>query len=107
MLSKNEINFIDYWASQRNKNKLNPFFFIKGLSLGLLISFLIIAIVGAGWYSRANMQANSKLNPVIFLTSLLLISIFCSVFYNSFKFEQNEQYYNELLAKQKKAETIK
>ncbi len=101
MLTTKEEEFLIYWNIKRNENKLNPLFFIKGFTAGVLVGILIFFCMGLGWYKRANMVASSKLNPVVLFIALLLIAIFLSIFYNSFRFEQNEQAYQELLQKQK------
>lgn len=102
MLSKKEIEFLEYWEQKRGTNKLNPFFFMSGLAGGLIIGLLIIISIGLGWYKRANMEANATLNPLILILAIVIISLFLAIFYNSFKYEQNEQLYNELKHKENK-----
>lgn len=101
MLSENEKKFIDYWEVKRQENKLNPFFFFSGFAGGLAIGFLVIIAIGIGWYKRATMEANSMLNPVVLIVAIIAISIFIAFFYNSFKYEQNEQLYSELKKKER------
>lgn len=96
MLSEKEKKFIDYWEVKRQENKLNPFFFFSGFAGGLAIGLLVIIAIGIGWYKRANMDANAMLNPVVLIIAIIAIAIFIAFFYNSFKYEQNEQLYTEL-----------
>jgi len=103
MLTKKEQDFLNYWFVKREENKLNPLFFIKGFSAGVIVGMMIFISLGLGWYKRANMVASSKLNPFVLFIALLIIAVFLSVFYNSFRYEQNEQAYQELLQKQKKS----
>ena len=102
MLTVHEQNFINYWQQKRNENKFNPLFFIKGLSGGLLIGLLVVITIISGWYKLADKEIETSLNPFVLCISLLLIALFIAVFYNSFKYEQNEQLYKELLIKKDK-----
>ncbi len=102
MLSEKEKKFIEYWEVKRLENKLNPFFFSSGFAGGLVIGLLVITTIGIGWYKRANMDANAMLNPVVLIIAIIAISIFIAFFYNSFKYEQNEQLYLELKHKENK-----
>lgn len=102
MLSIKEENFIEYWSKKRLENKANPLFFLKGFTAGILVGVMIFLCMGLGWYKRANMVASTKLNPVVLFFGLLIISLFLAIFYNNFRYEQNEQAYQELLQKKKK-----
>ncbi len=101
MLTSEEQKFIDYWEQKRTENKLNPFFFAKGFVVGLAIGLLIIVSIGVGWYKRANMEANVALSPIVLIIAIIFTALFLAIFYNSFKYEQNEQLYIELLNKEK------
>ena len=107
MLSEREEEFISYWDANRLKQKKSFRQFAKGLSSGLSIGIGIVLVVAVGWYQRANMEANSKLNPVVFLLILLIIAIFMAFFYRNYQWEMKEQQYLELLAKKKKTESEK
>jgi hypothetical protein len=48
------------------------------------------------------MEANSKLSGFVFFGGILLISFFMAYLYRSFSWENREQQYKELLAKQKR-----
>ncbi len=102
MLSEKEKKFIEYWEEKREENKLNPFFFLSGFAGGLAIGLLVITTIGIGWYKRANMEVNAMLNPVVLIIAIIAISVFIAFFYNSFKYEQNEQLYIELKNKENK-----
>jgi polyferredoxin len=105
MLTTQEQNFLDYWITKRNENKLNPFFFVKGFAIGLLIGILVLICLLLGWYKRANMDAATKLNPYVMLIAIISTAIFLAIFYNSFKYDQNEQLYKELKHKEELANT--
>ncbi|MBS4042550.1 MAG: hypothetical protein KGZ59_01915 [Chitinophagaceae bacterium] len=102
MLDIQEEKFIKFWSEKRNESKLNPFFFIKGFAGGLIIGLLVFISILAGWYKRANMDASNKLSPTILFICILSISLFIAIFYNYFKYEQNEQLYQELIKRKEK-----
>lgn len=102
MLTEKELEFLNYWEEKRKENKLNPFFFIRGLVVGLIIGLLVALSLILGWYKRANMDANTKLNPMVLVFCIVLIGLFLAIFYNNFKYEECEQHYKELKQKQQK-----
>lgn len=98
MLSQQEQNFLNYWQIQRNKNKLNFFLFSKGFSIGIFIGLLIVLSIAIGWNKQAPLN---KINVPIISICFLIMAFFFGYLYNTFKYEQNEQTYKELLAKHK------
>ncbi len=102
MLSKEEENFIAYWEANREKEKKWLRQLIVGLPVGLLIGSAIVFSLISGWYTRADMVANSEMNPFVFLFAILAICCFTAIFYKKNKWEQNEQLYKELLLKKEK-----
>lgn len=104
MLSSNDEAFIQYWEKNRDRKKKLLRQLFVGLPLGLLISGGIIFSLDLGWYSRANMVANSQTNPYILLIAVLAITVFTTIFYIRFKWDMNEQHYKELLAKKQRKE---
>lgn len=93
--------FILYWEKAREKNKLNPFLFVRGFFITLSLGLLVILSITIGWYQRASMVANAKLNIWVLFIAILAISFFCAILYNNLKWEQLEQQYNEILTKKK------
>jgi hypothetical protein len=104
MLTDEQQSFVKYWGEQRNLPKKNLKQFLKGLSSGLIMGIGVVSLIMLGWYQRANMEFNSKLSPAILLIALTVIGLFMGFFYQNYRWEMNEQYYQELLIKQKKAE---
>jgi hypothetical protein len=102
MNNMKEEEFISYWKEKRTESKLNPFLFLKGFAGGLIIGLLVFISMLLGWYKRANMDAANKLNPIVLLICILAIGTFIAIFYTYFKFEQNEQLYQEILKKREK-----
>lgn len=103
MLTENEERFIEYWSNNRDREKKLHRQLVFGLPLGMLISGgIIISVVTDRWYERADMVANTQLNPNVLIVAVLLIAVFTGLFYKKFRWDQNEQLYKELLAKKKK-----
>lgn len=102
MLSTEEENFLIFWESHRDKEKKWLRQLIIGLPVGLLIGAAIVFSLISGWYTRADMVANSEMNPYVFLFAIFAISCFTAIFYKRSKWEQNEQKYQELIIKKEK-----
>lgn len=101
MLTEEEEKFLSYWDKNREKEKNASGLLSFGLPLGLLISIGIILNVVSGWYERAIMAANSQSTPIVLIIAIILITIFCSIFFKRHKWEMNEQRYLELSYKKK------
>ncbi len=101
MLTEEEENFLIYWRNNREKKTtfLSQLHF--GLPLGLLIGIGILLNYISGWYTRATMVANSQSTPIVLVLAVILITIFCSIFYRRFRWEMNEQRFLELSYKKK------
>jgi len=103
MLSKEEEAFISYWKTNRDKQKRVFRQFLLGIPLALLFVIPIGLNFFSGWYKRAVMVSHSPdFNPGVLLLALLLILVFIAIFSRKFKWEQYEQRYRELLAREEK-----
>ena len=87
MLTEKEEAFISFWAENREKQKKSFWQFAKGLSKGLIIGIGIVLTISIGWYERADMEANSKLNPFLFISIIFIIAIFMAFFYRNYLWE--------------------
>lgn len=107
MLSPDEQRFMDYWDTNREKQKsfVRQLFF--GLPFGLLLGVGIVVLFESGWYERANMVAYSQSTPWVLIAAILIITVFTGVFYKRFKWETNEQRYKELQVKKRNSEAGK
>jgi ATP/ADP translocase len=105
MLNEEEEKFLMYWEENRDKKSSFLSLLSIGLPLGLLISVGIILNYVSGWYTRATMVANGESTPLVLIFAVILITIFCSVFYKRYTRERNEQRYLELLYKKKQENT--
>ena len=101
MLTQQEKDFIRYWASNRLRRKKVVTQFLIGIPIGLAFVIPIIINFASGWYKRAQMEANSQdFNPMVLLVALLLIVGFTAIFYQRHQWDQYEQRYRELLARE-------
>lgn len=105
MFTEQENKFITWWESNSDKQKKSFKQFLSGFSKGIGISMAIVFIVASGWYTRANMEANSKLSTIVFVIALLGIALFMAWLSQNYRWEQNEQQYLELMAKKQRSET--
>jgi len=100
MLTQQEKDFIQYWAANRLRRKKVVTQFLVGIPIGLAFVIPIVINFVSGWYGRAQMEANSQdFNPVVLLIALLLIVGFTAIFYQRHQWDQYEQRYRELLAR--------
>ncbi len=106
MLTPEEENFLVYWEANRTSEQ--SFFkqLLPGLSFGLIMGVAILLSIVTGWYTRANMVANSQSTPIVLIIALLIIAVFCSVFYKRHKWEMNEQHFLELKIKKEKQNSL-
>jgi len=108
MLTKDEEAFFNYWQQQRLRKKQ----FLRKLSIGLPLGVFIAAAVMinfmSGWYLRAEMdiRKNSSIIIVI-LIALIGIVVFVTIFSAHYRWDQNEQHFNELLKKKQNEATSK
>lgn len=109
MLTEKEIDFINDWSKvrieySRFSSKLLrglPFAFLFGLPI--IFSIVIIYFLSPEWYTKISQEAMSS-SVVIFIAVFIFI-LFFSFTRMHFKWEMNEQLYQEL--KNKLAETSK
>lgn len=103
MLTKEEEGFLAYWEKKREVKKKLTWRLAAGLPMGAVIAIAISVNYFSGWYKRATMQINVNASGILtVLIALILIVIFIVVFSARHKWEMNEQYYKELLAKKNK-----
>ena len=102
MLSEAEESFIEYWSrkGETEKNSTRPL--LVGFSFGVVFGIATVISIFSGWAIRATMVANSRLSASLLLLVILTVSVFMGYFYRAFRWEKNEQYYRELLAKKKR-----
>ena len=102
MLTDREKNFIRYWDANRLKEKKLLKQLLIGLPVGFLFALPVLVILFSGkwWFKRADMVANSSLNPFVLILAIIIITGFIAVFYKKQQWDMKEQQYNELKAKE-------
>ena len=96
MITEEEEKFLIYWEKNRIREKslarqlslIIPIGSI--LAIGILLNFI------TGWYTRANIEANSTSTMPVIIVAVVIIAIFCSVFFKRHQWEMNDQRYLEL-----------
>ena len=102
MLTPDEKKFLEYWEQKRNSEKsfFQEFRFV--IPIALISAVAILLNVFTGWYTRATMVANSQSTPLILIVAVIIVAVFCSVFYKRHREEMNEQHFVELTMKKNK-----
>jgi membrane protein YdbS with pleckstrin-like domain len=102
MLSIEEKKFVEFWERNRKSEKslVQQFRFV--VPIALILGAATLLNLFTGWYTRANMVANSQFSPMVLIIGIVIVAVFCSVFYKRHKWEMNEQRYLELIHKNKK-----
>lgn len=96
MISKEEEKFYQAWEKERILPHFRRKPFLRGLSFGFIMGFLILVISKTGWYERADMVANMRGNEIWIMIAILIFSFGFALIYQQFTFEMNEQRFNEL-----------
>ena len=99
MISEKEKAFVQYWEENRIKEKSLFRQIFPSLTLGLCMGVGIMLVFDSGWYERANMVAQSQSSPTVLIIGIIAIVAFSGFFYKKFRWEMNEQTYQELKLK--------
>jgi F0F1-type ATP synthase assembly protein I len=101
MLTESEKGFIRYWELNRLRKKKVFRQLAVGMPLGVVIVTAIFINLFTGWYKRADIALHSDPSiMIVLLVAVLLIVAFIVVFSARYKWDMNEQRYNELLARE-------
>ena len=104
MLTKQEEDFIRYWSETRQHKKKFLRKASLGLPLGVLVALGLAGSLLAAYYHR-------KANPLLHDYASLIITVmiagvaiafFITLFAAHHKWDQNELYYDELMARKEK-----
>ena len=102
MITDQEKLFINYWESNREKEKRWLLKLAVGLPLGLVFAFpILLSVIFHDWYKSMIFISGSQLTVV--LIAVLGIAVFYTLFRIRFKWEENEQRYKELKFKENKS----
>ena len=106
MINEEEKQFIRYWEQNRLRRKKVVNQLAVGLPLGTVLVIAIFVNFFSGWYKRAEMvrneatQKNDASLILVLLVAALLIVAFITIFSVRHKWDQHEQRYKELIARQ-------
>ena len=104
MLNEREEKFIKQWEANRLREKKLWRQLAVGLPIGAIFGLGIMINFFSGWYTRAEMVANSEFNPWVLVVAVVIIVVFVAIFSRKMQWERKEQAYLELLNKKKKTE---
>ena len=110
MLTEKEKQFILYWEREREKQNSTKAKLINGLPMAVLFSIPILLFITAvylffpEWYTKISNRLAGSLVTIII--AVILCILFYSYFRMHYKWEMNEQAYQELKAKSKKSENL-
>lgn len=108
MNSINEEEFIAYWETVREDYGKFISKLLRGLPMALVFtlpiffSLISVFLFSPEWFTKISQQLNGSLIPVVF--ALIVIVLFVAFMRMHFKWEMNEQLYNELKNKKKQNE---
>ncbi|GAO44338.1 hypothetical protein [Flavihumibacter petaseus] len=100
MFTDDEKRFMAYWEQNRDKQKKVFRQWLVGLPMGLVIVIPIVISYVTGWHKRAVMVAGSQFNPMVLIIALLAIVTFTAIFYKQHQWDQYDQKYRELKARE-------
>lgn len=111
MLNEQEKRFLAYWEANRLREKKINKQLLLGLPIGLLfaVPILVLLLSGklSGKFALALSEANSQSSPIILMIAVICIAVFVAVFYKRQQWEEREQHYLELKAREKEGEAGK
>lgn len=106
MLTNDEESFLVYWEKNRDKEKKVFHKFLYGSPWGLVFALpILVAVIFHDWYK--NMVYISPSLITLIIIAVLGIAVFYTLFSMQFKWDRNEQIYEELKFKKKQQEAAK
>jgi glycopeptide antibiotics resistance protein len=104
-MSRADEDFIKYWETHRLQEKRWLVQIMVGLPLGLVFGLpILLSFLLRGWYKRMPFISNSQF--MVIIMALIGIVVFYAIYRMKFKWELNEQRYNELIALKKKEQEL-
>ncbi len=105
MLSEKEIKFLRHWETTREKERSFVSKFVRGLpmailfGLPILFSIALVYFLSPEWYTKISQAAAGSSGIILF--SVFIFIGFFSYFRMHFKWEMNDQLYQELKKKER------
>lgn len=101
MLTQDERSFILYWEKNREKDKKIFRKLLYGSPWGLIFALpILLAVIFHDWYKNMVYISPSLITTIII--GVIAIAVFYTLFSMQFKYDRNEQIYEELKFKQRK-----
>ncbi len=106
MITEKESRFLQYWEQNRENEKTFVSKLTRGLpmaiifALPIILSVIVVKLFFPDWNSKM-----SEISPGLVVTAFVatvLVVLFYSFFRMQYKWEMNEQLYQEIKAKEKK-----
>jgi hypothetical protein len=111
MLSEKEKEFIQYWEANREEHSG----FLSKLSRGLpmamvfvlpiLLSILVVYLFFPEWYTKISSASTGSFGVIVI--AVMIAVLFFSYFRMHFKWEMNDQAYQEIKAREKHSDAAK
>jgi preprotein translocase subunit Sec61beta len=105
MLTNEEKGFIEYWENNRLLKKKVWKQLAVGLPMAVAIVVSIVANIVFRWHKEAEkaMKREQASLIIVLVAAALLIVAFIAIFSAHHRWDLNEQYYKELMAKKEKS----
>ena len=101
MLTEDEIQFLEYWEKNGDKEKKPLRQILLSAPLGLVFALpILLLVIFHGWYKNMVYISDSQL--IVILITVIGIAVFFAIIRGKFKWENNEQLYKELKSKEMK-----
>lgn len=105
MLNEQEIKFLRYWEQNRERENKFERKLTAGLpmalifSLPIVLSVVVVRLFLPEWYTKISKTSSGTFITIIF--AMIIIVLFFSFFRMQYKWEMNEQLYQELKSKER------
>jgi predicted neutral ceramidase superfamily lipid hydrolase len=106
MISEKDIAFLQYWEQVREKENTFTSKISRGLpmaflfALPIILSVIVVRLFAPNWYTKISSTSPGSFITILFATSIIIV--FYAYFRMQYKWEMNEQLYNEIKSKKNK-----
>lgn len=110
MVTNEEQKFIEHWEKVRDEQNTLSYKILSGLPMAMLFALPILLFLVAvrfffkDWYAKISHIGTGPFIAAII--AIMVVVVFYSWFRMHFKWEMNEQFYQELKSKQKKQSAV-
>lgn len=111
MLSEEEEKFLVYWEQRRTEYSTTSSKFLRGLPMAMVFGIPILLLIAVvylfvpDWYIKISKTSTQTF--IVVVIAVFIAIVFYAFVRMHFKWEMNEQMYNELKHVQKKEEAAK